>query len=167
MFEITGFVCVLNYEGKRGEIGFVRDSGVRDSGSLLYLYLLYILILRNYVIQVCYNCRDHEAQSPGVTRDLSDFFQHQRNSKRINVLTELDRLVEGFKLNVKASRINSVMTETFSNIKVPLWQRSYKWLVRDNLLFLYFRAFHRGVLVPLLKHHSSLLPSKSSKTERH
>ncbi len=25
-FESTGFICVLYYKGKRGEIGFVRDS---------------------------------------------------------------------------------------------------------------------------------------------
>eukprot|EP00794_Sanderia_malayensis_P010909 gene10909-12068_t len=78
--------------------------------------------------RVCYGCSDHDVQTPGVTRSLTDSFKHQRGSKRINVLKELDRLVDGFKQHVKASRINSVITDTFSNIKVPLWQRSYKWL---------------------------------------
>ncbi len=27
VFKITGFINVLNYTGKRGEIGVVRDSG--------------------------------------------------------------------------------------------------------------------------------------------
>lgn len=78
--------------------------------------------------RVCYKCSDIHEQSFGETRSLTEFFKNQRSGKRINVLKELDRLVEGFKVNVKVSRLNSVVTETFSNIKVPLWQRSYKWL---------------------------------------
>ncbi len=27
MFKITDLICVLNYTGKRGEIGYIRDSG--------------------------------------------------------------------------------------------------------------------------------------------
>ena len=86
---------------------------------------------RHFFLQVCFNCSDLGNQQFGETRSLTEFFVKARESRRINARQELCRLVDGFKANVKASRLDSVMTETFSNIKVPIWQKSYKWLVSE------------------------------------
>ena len=59
-----------------------------------------------------------------------EYFESQKASRHINVNKEIQRLVDGFKANIKASRFGSVVADTVSVMGVPRWQISEKWLVR-------------------------------------
>ena len=69
-------------------------------------------------------------QSFGQTRSLMGYFESQKANRRININKELQHLVKGFRANIKASRLGSVVADTVSAVTVPSWQISEKWLVR-------------------------------------
>ena len=50
-----------------------------------------------------------------------------------DVKEELQRLVEGYSKNVGKSKIKSFVTEAFSFVKIPEWQKSKHWMVRKSL----------------------------------
>ena len=49
-----------------------------------------------------------------------------------DVEIELQRLVNGYKKYVGASKIKSFMTEAICLIKIPDWQKSKHWMVRKQ-----------------------------------
>ena len=46
---------------------------------------------------------------------------------------EMQRLVNGYKKHVGSSKIKSFMTEAFSLVKIPDWQKSKHWMVRNRI----------------------------------
>ena len=66
----------------------------------------------------------------GQVQSHTELFQEQRKNKRVILFNELQRLTNGFQENVDPqSRLKSALTDTFSVMKVPEWQKSAKWLV--------------------------------------
>ena len=94
------------------------------------------------MLKVCYSCSDCGTQGLGQTRSVLGYFECQKAMRHTNIITEMRRLVDGFKANVRASRLESVVADTISTIKVPAWQMSEKWLVRTHYTnFFYFPIF--------------------------
>ena len=52
---------------------------------------------------------------------------------RSDVEEEMQRLVNGYKKHVGSSKIKSFMTEAFSLVKIPDWQKSKHWKVRNRI----------------------------------
>lgn len=52
---------------------------------------------------------------------------------RSDVEEEMQRLVNGYKKHVGSSKIKSFMTEAFSLVKIPDWQKSKHWMVRIRI----------------------------------
>ena len=52
---------------------------------------------------------------------------------RCDVEEEMQRLVNGYKKHVGSSKIKSFMTEAFSLVKIPDWQKSKHWMVRNRI----------------------------------
>lgn len=50
-----------------------------------------------------------------------------------DVEEEMQRLVNGYKKHVGSSKIKSFMTEAFSLVKIPDWQKSKHWMVRNRI----------------------------------
>lgn len=49
-----------------------------------------------------------------------------------NVEEELQRLVNGYKKHIGSSKIKSFVTDAFSIVKIPAWQKSKHWMVRKE-----------------------------------
>lgn len=50
-----------------------------------------------------------------------------------DVEEEMQRLVNGYKKHIGSSKIKSFMTEAFSLVKIPDWQKSKHWMVRNKI----------------------------------
>ena len=50
-----------------------------------------------------------------------------------DVEEEMQRLVNGYKKHVGSSKIKSFMTEACSLVKIPDWQKSKHWMVRNRI----------------------------------
>ena len=50
-----------------------------------------------------------------------------------DVEEEMQRLINGYKKHVGSSKIKSFMTEAFSLVKIPDWQKSKYWMVRNRI----------------------------------
>lgn len=58
---------------------------------------------------------------------------YQSNQQDSDVEEEMQRLVNGYKKHVGSSKIKSFMTEAFSLVKIPDWQKSKHWMVRNRI----------------------------------
>jgi len=86
------------------------------------------------IYRVCYVCADRHSQPLGEVRNLTSLFHEQRQNKRMTISNEIERLVHGFQYNVDpTSRLKIAMTDTFSLMKVPEWQKSNKWLESSDV----------------------------------
>lgn len=56
-----------------------------------------------------------------------------KQAARSDVEEEMQRLVNGYKKHVGSSKIKSFMTEAFSLVKIPDWQKSKHWMVRIRI----------------------------------
>lgn len=97
--------------------------------------------------QVCKSCFDVGPQRDGAFRSLWEEFNHFRNltkSRKNNndhkdgsghlvthIKEELQRLVDGYTKHIGLSKLKSFVSETFSFVKIPDWQRSKHWMVRS------------------------------------
>ncbi len=102
---------------------------------------------------MCKRCFDVGPQTFGAARSFTREFHIWREKKKreknnnhtdgpiqpVNdikenndIKEELQRLVEGYTKYIGKSKIKSFVTEAFSFVKIPEWQKSKHWMVRKN-----------------------------------
>lgn len=96
---------------------------------------------------MCKRCFDVGPQTFGAARPLLREFHIWRERKKadrnnnqndgpvqpLNDITEeLQRLVEGYTKHIGKSKIKSFVVEAFSFVKIPDWQKSKHWMVREK-----------------------------------
>ena len=92
-------------------------------------------------------CFDVGLQTFGAAHPLLREFQIWREQKKADrnnnhndvpiqplndVKEELQRLVQGYTKHISNSKIKSFMLEAFSFVKVPDWQKSKYWIMREQ-----------------------------------
>jgi len=93
---------------------------------------------------VCKKCFDVGPQEFGAARSYLKEFHvwrgmikgNKNNNHNLNVSIqpvnnveeELQRLVDGYKKHIGSSKIKSFVTEAFSFVKIPDWQKSKRWM---------------------------------------
>ena len=97
---------------------------------------------------MCKKCFDVGPQEFGAARSYLKEFHvwrgmikgNKNNNRNLNVSIqpvnnveeELQRLVDGYKKHIGSSKIKSLVTEAFSFVKIPDWQKSKRWMVRKK-----------------------------------
>ena len=107
---------------------------------------------------MCKRCFDVGPQTFGAARPwLREFLilrERQKADRNNNhndwpiqplneVKKELQRLVEGYTKYISNSKIKSFVLEAISFVKIPDWQKSKYWMVREQKYIIY-------VCIPLL-----------------
>ena len=86
---------------------------------------------------MCYTCSDLHTQALGECKSITESFLELRQNKRMVISEEIDRLTIGFSENVDPNKkLMNFAGSLLSELKVPYWQKSKKWLVCKIKIYL-------------------------------